>query len=195
MRGSGAPIFTHAVRSAICCIAELLALGGHLQVGVVVADGDDQLALGRVAGNDRPAPLSPPFCQPSRVSSTRPPLVLPARRCGTCSSCRQDRADLALEEIDLLLGQRRAGHWRRAWRRGRSGGRRAGMGRRPWRAAMAMAVAAPWHRDGTANGGRADAATATAEDSTAATVRVRLPWIRQASWNVAPKVHESLSSR
>ena len=54
VRGSGAPIFTHASRSAISAAGELL-LGGIFRSLVGVADGLDEQALLRVAGHDRRA--------------------------------------------------------------------------------------------------------------------------------------------
>ena len=74
-RGSGAPIFTHASRSAICAALSFV-------FGGIFSSGSDQ----RIASISRlfsgsPAtklgPLSPPLSKAARVSSSSPPFAFP----------------------------------------------------------------------------------------------------------------------
>ena len=84
----GAPIFTHASRSAISAVGELL-LRRHLQVVVGVPDRLDRAGSCPGRRARRPGRTSPPLSTPvARVEQQLALELLRPRRCGTCSSAR-----------------------------------------------------------------------------------------------------------
>ena len=73
-------------------------LGRHLEVCVLIADGDDEPTLGRVAGDDDRPAFSTRANGPGRVESEMALLLL--RAVAGVTVLGEQRADLALEELE-----------------------------------------------------------------------------------------------
>ena len=88
------------------CVRQLAA-GGHLQIGIVVADRRDQSAFLRRAGTST-GPLSPPCLPPRARIERQPAFDLGLVRMALAAALDQHGLDLGLEEAIVGLVRRRA---------------------------------------------------------------------------------------
>ena len=105
--GTNAPVRTHCVRSAICAGGERGVLRRHLLIGIVRSDALHEHALRRIARDEDLAVIAA-LEQRGAAVQREAALRLLRGAVALVAVLREDRRDLLLEKLLLVLGRRRA---------------------------------------------------------------------------------------